>query len=811
MTPAPAQLTREVDDGIDALLAPASGSTSEPASGKVSSPSDPEKASPALSCAVPDPSLFELDDRPEPLPAEYATQLAALATRHQTFGKDLAQFLKPDHFEHVGQQRIVAAAQDYLRQHGKLPEKLETLKEKVSEFNVRVKSPVSQEVIDDAFAALQKEDMADPEHIYARATRFVRRNEILRAMEDAIRMFDHDQHDKIVERITKAASVGGHAAMRGPNRFGDVATRRPEFATSEPPPVDWIIEGVLEAGQRGLLVAEGGTGKSYLLLQMALSIATGAKFMGKWDVKKTGKTMFLSVEDENDKVWRRFKNSCQRMGIDQTEAVNNVRFVPATGENVLLTVKGADGECEQTPVVDELIAGLKEIEDLRLLVIDPASHFRGGSVNAAEDASRFVQALTRISKEAGCAIVVANHTNKGSGESDEPNQNDNLGSVMFTNGMRFQWNLRTMIDKEAKAVGIHDDAERKLHKSLTLTKVNEGIAGEKAWLKSTPGFGGALKAVDLGAKAAFAKAGVEVRVLDLIKSESAAGRTWALGKFAKEFGGKDKPMKLAQTEVKELVKRLMGWAVLSKSPKRPQAARRGRSCACRKGRHAKPRPGSRPEMLLSALPSTWTKLNSSGAGDRAKHSEATAEPLRNCRCLEVSDARAERNTTARFGGAGNHEPGRPRTQRVRKGCAKAWVQGCVARVRAPLQPPGNRRRYWGKGAQEQGCKGARRPLQGEGRNRCEHNDLQGCKGALYKAKTRPALRGRFSSLFYVPTEANNPRARGLTFAGSREALSETKSSEYTPNSNNPSHPRRGFDWQDYIPAFGELRPSHIAG
>jgi len=56
------------------------------------------------------------------------------------------------------------------------------------------------------------------------------------------------------------------------------------------------------------------------------------------------------------------------------------------GTDTLLTKKGLTGEVSATVTVDRIAALAKQVPDLRLIVIDPGSRFRGGEENSNEDA-----------------------------------------------------------------------------------------------------------------------------------------------------------------------------------------------------------------------------------------------------------------------------------------------------------------------------------------------------------------------------------------------------------------------------------------
>jgi RecA-family ATPase len=64
--------------------------------------------------------------------------------------------------------------------------------------------------------------------------------------------------------------------------------------------------------------------------------------------------------------------------------------------------------------VDRLVLAAQQIPNLKLIVIDPASRFRGGDENASQDVTRFVEAVERVAQATGAAVLIIHHANKGS-------------------------------------------------------------------------------------------------------------------------------------------------------------------------------------------------------------------------------------------------------------------------------------------------------------------------------------------------------------------------------------------------------------
>ena len=52
-----------------------------------------------------------------------------------------------------------------------------------------------------------------------------------------------------------------------------------EFMAAEPPPFDWIIDGVVAKGMKGDLLAKSKRWKSFFAMQLALCVSAGIPFL----------------------------------------------------------------------------------------------------------------------------------------------------------------------------------------------------------------------------------------------------------------------------------------------------------------------------------------------------------------------------------------------------------------------------------------------------------------------------------------------------------------------------------------------------
>ncbi len=77
----------------------------------------------------------------------------------------------------------------------------------------------------------------------------------------------------------------------------------------------WILPG-LRAGQVGVVAAPGGTGKSFFLMQLALSVATGYELITGIAPKYAGPVRLFNFEDDYIDITNRGIDILNEFGID---------------------------------------------------------------------------------------------------------------------------------------------------------------------------------------------------------------------------------------------------------------------------------------------------------------------------------------------------------------------------------------------------------------------------------------------------------------------------------------------------------------
>lgn len=260
------------------------------------------------------------------------------------------------------------------------------------------------------------------------------------------------------------------------------------FMRSDPPDRRWLIRQFLPLEITGLVAAMGGAGKSMLLYQLAFCVAGGLSFLGM-KIGEVGGVLYMGAEDDEGELHRRGLRILEYVEgegpIDRGALGERLHVVSRVADNNLLTARH-DGEVARTQLVDRLIEAASTIPHLKLIVLDPASRFRGGKANEEEDATRFVEALESVRMATGACVIASVHVNKASmRDAGESGQEIVRGSTALVDSARWCATLQYLRKDSADAYGVDPD-EVKHYVRAELVKSNYTAPWPGLWLHRQP-------------------------------------------------------------------------------------------------------------------------------------------------------------------------------------------------------------------------------------------------------------------------------------------------------------------------------------
>jgi RecA-family ATPase len=274
-----------------------------------------------------------------------------------------------------------------------------------------------------------------------------------------------------------------------------------DWFTKAPPPRTWLLRdaragnaGVLPLGTVGQVIAEGGAGKTMLLAQLAVAVATGTRWLGALDVTTPGRVLLCLGEEDADEVRRRLYRACRAADAPVPPA-GSIVTLPLRGVACALVESDVNGNPCGTAFGTWLRAYVATQGPWTLVAVDPLSRFAGLDAETDNAAgTRYVQALEGLAV-CGPAVLGSHHTNKlarGPGGKVEPYSG--RGSSSLVDGPRWVATLaRERLD--------HGDADvnARLGRIVTLTPGSKSNVSREAApivLRYDGNNGGALVPLD---------------------------------------------------------------------------------------------------------------------------------------------------------------------------------------------------------------------------------------------------------------------------------------------------------------------------
>jgi hypothetical protein len=171
-------------------------------------------------------------------------------------------------------------------------------------------------------------------------------------------------------------------------------------STSAPP---WLIEQLWSAHAVGVL---GGAPKSYktwLALEMAVSVASGSPCLATFPVPSPGPVMLYAAEDSQAGLRSRLESLTQHHRLD----LHNVDIRVIIENSWRL-----DRDTDQQRLYDTLL-----LHRPALLVLDPLVRLHSIDENAAGEMAPLLGYLRSLQREFGVAIVLTHHSRKNASAS----------------------------------------------------------------------------------------------------------------------------------------------------------------------------------------------------------------------------------------------------------------------------------------------------------------------------------------------------------------------------------------------------------
>lgn len=167
---------------------------------------------------------------------------------------------------------------------------------------------------------------------------------------------------------------------------------------AQPEEARWLIKGLWGAEAVGIIGGAPKSCKSWLALDMAVSVASGTASLGRFEVERPGPVVVFLAEDPLPQLRDRVAQICQHRGL----ALEGLPLHAITVPRLRLDVEADRSALEET------LAALQP----RLLVLDPLVRLHARDENASSDVAELLGFLRGLNRKHEVAIMLVHHMAK---------------------------------------------------------------------------------------------------------------------------------------------------------------------------------------------------------------------------------------------------------------------------------------------------------------------------------------------------------------------------------------------------------------
>lgn len=171
-------------------------------------------------------------------------------------------------------------------------------------------------------------------------------------------------------------------------------------------PIDWLVKDLIVNGDRALVYGEPGAMKSWLLLDLALHLAAGMKWLEQFDIPQAKRVLYIDEEMSQ----RTAKGRIRRLAAGAGFKVQELPFA---------VLSGAGLQVEEGRI-ETLIAELTALHfDPDVVIIETLRSVMVGDENSAQEVRRFWRWVEPF-RQSNKTLIVSHHMRKPQQGSNNP-------------------------------------------------------------------------------------------------------------------------------------------------------------------------------------------------------------------------------------------------------------------------------------------------------------------------------------------------------------------------------------------------------
>lgn len=192
-----------------------------------------------------------------------------------------------------------------------------------------------------------------------------------------------------------------------------------------------------------LFVADGGSGKTTILLNEAVCMALGRPFLSHECLEPGGKTLFIAGEDAAEKIYALTGNIMEDMQLndEQIDIVTKCILVKKESSMRVIT-KDRNGYLTANHTALNQVLEAVQFYDPRMIILDPISMFWGSEGDNNDNSRAVAHWAGELRDRSTAQVTLVNHIGKNSSQIKDLTQFAGLGGTALPSHARV---VRTMI------------------------------------------------------------------------------------------------------------------------------------------------------------------------------------------------------------------------------------------------------------------------------------------------------------------------------------------------------------------------------
>jgi hypothetical protein len=233
--------------------------------------------------------------------------------------------------------------------------------------------------------------------------------------------------------VNKAASrLVGTPNGKRPSQTEPWSVPLDRYLSVESRDPQWMIQDIWADKSHGIIAGEPKTRKSYVAIDIALAVATGAPCLGEFSVKQSKPVLMIQEEISDAEMRKRLRYIAESKNLGgKVEISPNGISVNLPDPIPLYLRNRKQFDLSSSDCLDALTREITE-HDIGLVILDPLQMMLGGiDENRASEVRPILQNLLKLKEATGCGIMIVHHYAKASINNPRLGGQRMLGSQAF--------------------------------------------------------------------------------------------------------------------------------------------------------------------------------------------------------------------------------------------------------------------------------------------------------------------------------------------------------------------------------------------